>query len=197
MTLESLIDTYGYLAILVGTFFEGETVLVLGGLAAYREYLRLPWVILAAFVGTLCGDQLFFYLGRVHSQAILAKRPSWKARVEKAQKLVERFRNPLILVFRFLYGLRTVTPFVIGMSTVPTGQFVILNVIGAMVWAIIVGTGGYLFGSALEVVIGNIKHYELEAFAGIAVVGALIWFVYLYRRRAHKASLNESSQKPE
>jgi hypothetical protein len=122
MKLESLIDTYGYLAILVGTFFEGETVLVLGGLAAYREYLRLPWVILAAFVGTLCGDQLFFYLGRVHSQAILAKRPSWKARVEKAQKLVERFRNPLILVFRFLYGLRTVTPFVIGMSTVPTGQ---------------------------------------------------------------------------
>ena len=197
MKLESLIDTYGYLAILVGTFFEGETVLVLGGLAAYREYLRLPWVILAAFVGTLCGDQLFFYLGRVHSQAILAKRPSWKARVEKAQKLVERFQKPLILAFRFLYGLRTVTPFVIGMSKVPTGQFVILNVIGAMVWAIVVGTGGYLFGSALEVVIGNIKHYELEAFAGIAVVGSLIWFVYLYRRRAHKSFLNESSQKPE
>ena len=74
------------------------------------------------YFGTLCGDQLFFYLGRVHSQAILAKRPSWKARVENAQKLVERFRNPLILVFRFLYGLCTVTPFVIGMSTVPTGQ---------------------------------------------------------------------------
>ncbi|MBK5101143.1 MAG: hypothetical protein JJE15_09160 [Desulfobacteraceae bacterium] len=44
MTLESLIDTYGYLAILVGTFFEGETILILGGLAAYREYLGLPWV---------------------------------------------------------------------------------------------------------------------------------------------------------
>ena len=64
MTLQSLIDTYGYLAILVGTFFEGETILVLGGFAAYRGYLHLPWVIIAAFVGSLCGDQLFFFLGR-------------------------------------------------------------------------------------------------------------------------------------
>ena len=74
MSLESLIDTYGYLAILVGTFFEGETVLVLGGFAAHRGYLDLPGVILAAFVGTLLGDQLFFVLGRWHSEKILAKR---------------------------------------------------------------------------------------------------------------------------
>jgi membrane protein DedA with SNARE-associated domain len=54
VTLESIIETYGYWALLVGTFFEGETVLVLGGFAAHRGYLTLPWVILAAFIGSLC-----------------------------------------------------------------------------------------------------------------------------------------------
>jgi len=60
MPLDRLIDTYGYWAILVGTLLEGETILLLGGFAAYQGYLALPWVILAAFIGAFCGDQLFF-----------------------------------------------------------------------------------------------------------------------------------------
>jgi len=60
MDLQSIIEHYGYAAILIGTFFESETILVLAGLAAHQGYLVLSWVILAAFVGSLCGDQLFF-----------------------------------------------------------------------------------------------------------------------------------------
>jgi len=184
--LESLIDTYGYAAVLVGTFFEGETVLVLGGFASHRGYLALPWVIIAAFIGTLCGDQLFFFLGRKHSQTVLARRPSWKARADRAQRLLERFRTPLILVFRFMYGLRTVIPFVIGMSTVPTREFIFLNIIGALVWALVVGAGGYLFGNAMEIIIGDIKHYEREVLGAIAATGALVWIIYFYRLRMRR-----------
>jgi membrane protein DedA with SNARE-associated domain len=57
---ETILKTYGYWAIFIGTFAEGETILILGGIAAKLGYLALPWVILAAFVGGLCGDQLFF-----------------------------------------------------------------------------------------------------------------------------------------
>jgi membrane protein DedA with SNARE-associated domain len=192
MTLESLVDAYGYLAVLVGTFVEGETILVLGGFAAHRGYMALPWVILAAFIGSLCGDQLFFFLGRWHSQAILSKRPTWKSRVNKVQKLLERFRIPLILAFRFLYGLRTVAPFVIGMSSVPTVEFIFLNAAGALVWAAAVGTGGYLFGSALEILIGNIKHYEIQILGAIAAIGVLIWVIYFYCRRKRKTALIKS-----
>jgi len=193
MTLESLIDTYGYWAVFLGTFLEGETILVLGGLAAYQGYLGLPGVILAAFIGSLCGDQLFFFFGRRHSRSILVKRPSWQRRIDRAQKLLERFRPPLIVVFRFLYGLRTVAPFVIGMSSVSTVKFVLLNAVGALVWAIAVGAGGYLFGNAIEALIGNIKHYELQAFAGIAVIGALIWIIYFNRRRKRRKSSMRTS----
>ena len=174
MPLESVIDTYGYVAVLIGTFLEGETILVAGGFAAHRGYLALPWVIVAAFLGSLCGDQLFFFLGRRHSQAVLASRPTWKARADKANMLFERFRTVFILVFRFLYGLRSVCPFVIGMSSVPARQFILFNAIGALVWATVVGTGGYLFGSALEAVIGDAKKYEAEALLAIAIVGTLV-----------------------
>ncbi|MCG6943788.1 MAG: DedA family protein [Deltaproteobacteria bacterium] len=193
MTLESVVDSYGYLAVLFGTFVEGETILVLGGFAAHRGYLALPWVIVAAFFGSLCGDQLFFFLGRRHSQAVLARRPAWKARADKANRLLERFRTPFILVFRFLYGLRSVSPFVIGMSSVPVRQFILLNAIGALAWAVVVGTGGYLFGSALEMVIGDVKRYEVEALFAIAIIGLLVWTVHLYRGRKRTTS-SQSSQ---
>ena len=194
MSIESLIDTYGYLAVLVGTFLEGETVLVLGGFAAHRGYLHLPWVVLAAFIGSLMGDQLFFFLGRWHSQKVLTKRPLWRGRVEKAQKLIGRYRISFIVVFRFLYGLRTVAPFVIGMGNVPVPLFVFLNAVGAMVWAIAVGTGGYLFGNALEIFIGDVKNYELQAFGAIAAVGAGIWIFSITSRRRRRMLSVKASQ---
>ncbi|MCG2776797.1 MAG: hypothetical protein L6406_14070, partial [Desulfobacterales bacterium] len=82
----------------------------------------------------------------------------------------------------------TVAPFVIGMSSVPTAKFIFLNAAGALVWAAAVGTGGYLFGSALEIVIVNIKHYEIQILGAIAAIGVLIWVIYFYRRRKRKLS---------
>ena len=78
------------------------------------------------------------------------------------------------------------SPFVVGMSSVPTVQFVLLNGVGAMVWAVSVGTGGYLFGSALEMMIANIKHYEIQVLGIIAFVGVIIWAIHFYHRRKIK-----------
>jgi membrane protein DedA with SNARE-associated domain len=186
VTLESFINTYGYAAILIGTFLEGETVLVLGGFAAHRGYLELPGVILAAFVGSLCGDQLFFFLGRRHSHFILERRPAFKGKMERANRLITRFQTPLILGFRFLYGLRTVIPFALGVSTVAVVRFIVLNAIGALVWAAGVAVGGYLFGSALELAIGNLKHYEFRLFGAITITGIVIWALYFYRDRQNR-----------
>jgi membrane protein DedA with SNARE-associated domain len=95
----------------------------------------------------------------------------------------------VIIGFRFLYGLRTVTPFVIGMSSVPTGQFIFLNVVGVLVWAVVVGSASYLFGHAMEMALGDIKRYELKVLGAIAITGAVIWVLHFCRRRKRKASL--------
>lgn len=186
MTLENLLNHYGYAALVVGTFLEGETILVLGGIAAKLGYLKLPWVIASAFAGTLAGDQLYFYLGRRHGRKILAARPRWRTRAEKAQRLLNRFQRPVILGFRFLYGLRTVTPFVIGMSRVRTLTFLIYNILGALVWASIIGTLGFLFGHGLELILGDVKRLEITVLVGIAVAGMIGWAWHFFRSRAEK-----------
>jgi len=183
MTVETLIQHYGYLAVLVGTFLEGETVLVLAGFAAHRGYFDFPWVLLAAFAGTLFGDQLFFFLGRRYSTVLLRRRPGWVPRIARARKLIERHRVLVILSFRFIYGMRTVTPFALGMSEVKFREFLVLNAVGATAWTLAVGGAGYLFGQVLELFLGNLRHYELGIFAILAGIGALVWLIHFLRSR--------------
>jgi len=183
MTLESFLSTYGYAAILVGTFLEGETILILGGFASHLGYLKLPWVILAAFAGTLSGDQLFFYLGRKHREKIIKTFPSWAVRIKKAQMAMERYGNTLMLTFRFLYGLRTVMPFAIGMTRISAVKFFFFNMLSAFIWAVAIGTGGYLFGRTLELFLVDARHYEIEIMVIIILAGLLAWMIHFYRRR--------------
>jgi membrane protein DedA with SNARE-associated domain len=183
--LEHLIATYGYLAVAVGSFLEGETVLVVAGFAAHRGYMDFRCVVLAAFLGSLAGDQLYFFLGRKHGAALLARRPRWQARAAKVHRLLERRPALFIIAFRFgiVWGFRTVAPFVIGMSHVPTSRFALFNTIGAAAWALSVGALGYFFGHALQLVLGDVKRFELEAFLFLVAVGAGLWLWRSLRNR--------------
>ncbi len=183
MTLEYLINTYGYAAILIGTFFEGETVLVLGGAAARLSYLELQWVIICAFIGTFVGDNLFFILGRFKGQKIITRWPTWHERADNVMVMLEKRRVLVILGFRFVYGIRTVTPFVLGMSRVPIAEFMLLNAISAVVWACLFGAMGYLFGTSLEIILGDIRNYEVVILSAILFVGVLLWLIKAVRRK--------------
>jgi membrane protein DedA with SNARE-associated domain len=189
VSLETFFGTYGYPALLVGTFFEGETFLVLAGFAASMGYLEIPWVILVAFAGTLSGDQVFFYLGRRQSalvQSFLAHYPAWQNRVERVQRIIERYQTALVFIFHFLYGLRIAFLLVIGLSRIPAGRFLVLNFLSALVWAAVVGAVGYLFGSALAMIIGDLKGLESYILAGIALIGGMFGIFQLLGYRIMK-----------
>lgn len=189
MSLEAFFGTYGYPALLVGTFFEGETFLVLAGFAASLGYLDIPWVILVAFVGTFSGDQVFFYLGRRHSvmvQSFLDYYPAWQNRIGRVQGLIERYQTALVFVFHFLYGLRIAFLLVIGLSRIPAGRFFVLNFVSALVWAIVIGMVGYLFGSALAMIIGDLKDLENYILVGIAMIGGIFGILQVLSYRIMK-----------
>ncbi len=181
--METWIGEYGYLAVLLGTFLEGETILILAGFAAHRGYLALPWVICAGFIGTLLGDQLFFFLGRRHSEYLLKRKPHWKPRMDRVQAMVDNYRVWVILSFRFLYGLRTLIPFALGMSQVPLRLFLFLNLLGALIWSVAVGVAGFLFGQALEIFLGNLKRYELIVLLTLGGIGLIIWSLHFWRSK--------------
>lgn len=188
MDLAQVLQDYGYPALLLGTFLEGETIMVLGGLAAHLGYLSLDWVIACGFFGTFIGDQLFFLLGRRHGNSLLARRPSWQPRADRVFAILERHQNLLILGFRFLYGLRSVTPFAIGMSKVSYVRFAALNFIGAAIWAITVGLAGFYFGQAMESVLGDLKRYEVALMTGLICIASIVWLLHIFRQRRRNSS---------
>ena len=109
--------------------------------------------------------------------------PSWHERADKAMVLLEKRRVLVILGFRFVYGIRSVTPFVLGMSRVPIAEFMLLNAISAVVWACLFGALGYLFGTSLELVLGDIRNYELVILYAILFLGVLLWIMKMVRRK--------------
>lgn len=88
-----------------------------------------------------------------------------------------------MLSFRFVYGLRTVMPVAIGLSGYPPRRYLLLNGIGAAVWALALGAAAYHFGAILEGLLGNVKKYELWVLGALVVLGALLWL-----RRRFKAA---------
>jgi membrane protein DedA with SNARE-associated domain len=190
--LESFLAKYGYIAILLGTVFEGETIMIMGGFSAHRGYLKLlPWVILAGFVGNFIQNQVYFILGRRYGSRTVEKHPDWKPRLQQVSGWLQRFQSSLIIGMRFVPGFRTIGGVAIGMSDVSAGRFVVLNLIGAVLWAVVIGILGYLCGHAIELIMGDIKHLEVPILIGIAVVGGLLFF--FHRRRRGKVAANMNS----
>lgn len=187
MDLPGLIDTYGYWAVLVGAFLEGETILALAGLAAYRGYLDFYTVVVIAMIAGFLGDQFYFFLGRYKGARILARFPDMEERAHKFDALLARWHAPLIVCIRFMYGFRILGPIMLGMGRVPAWKFVVYNFIGAAIWAPLIAGLGYLFGSALEAVLHDLKRVELWAFAAVVVIGVSAFAIHRFRaRRAEK-----------
>ncbi len=174
MSIAGLISQYGYTALFFGAFLEGETFLILGGFAAHRGYLELPWVMVTAMVGGFLGDQFYFWLGRRHGSWVRARFPTLEPGFQRANRLIERHHMPLIVGVRFLYGVRTVGPVAIGMSGVPVWRFALLNGLGAVIWSVLIGGAGYVFGQVLQGLIEDVKSIEDKIILGILAV-SLAW----------------------
>jgi membrane protein DedA with SNARE-associated domain len=175
--LAHFIATYGYLAVFVGTLFEGETILLLGGFAAHRGHLSLPIVIVVAFAGSLLGDQTMFWIGHRYGKRLVKKWPNLERRVERVRPLLDRFGNVAALLFRFLYGLRNATPLAMAIGGFAPRRFVLLNAIGAAVWAVGVGTIGYLLGEAAALALPRAHRYQTFALVAILCAAAAFWIV--------------------
>ena len=190
--LESFIADYGYIAIILGTFFEGEAIMIMGGFSAHRGYLELlPWVILLGFLGNVIQNQVCFVLGRRYGTQSMQKYPAWKPRLQEVHQWLTRFQSPLIIGLRFVPGFRIIGAVAIGMSEVSPGRYFILNGIGAALWAVIFGLLGYLCGHTLELILGDIKHSEVPILVGIAVSAGL-WHFFNHLRRGKSLVIKNS-----
>ena len=187
LDINNLISQYGYAALVIGSVAEGETITLLGGVAAHQGLLKFWLVVISVALGGMIGDQLLYLLGRRFGGRILRRFARQKKRIQKAQRMIQRRPYLFVIGTRFMYGFRVIGPLLIGASRLPPKVFLPLNIVGAIIWALIFTTLGYLGGEAigpwLHHLDAHLKHWIWLILAVVLVVAAHWW---LKRREAKK-----------
>lgn len=183
--LEALVIRWGYLAIAFGIFLEGESVLILGGALAHRGLLSLPLVMLVAFLSAFAGDQFWFQMGRRYGRPLLSNHPKWLARLGAVQSRLQRYGDVFVFGFRFIYGIRTVTPALLGMSEYPRARFVVLNFAGVAIWSVAISYAGWALGAAFQRIMDQAVHAQ-KVIGAVLAAGLLVWLLITLVRRARR-----------
>jgi membrane protein DedA with SNARE-associated domain len=185
MTIELLIENYGLIAIFLGTAFEGETAAFLGGVVSHRHLLTYWSASLTASAGSFVADQTLFFAGRYARHYSFVRKITGQPILARVTDLLERHPTGFIFAFRFLLGLRTISPIVIGTSRVPMMTFVALNAAAAIVWGQFFTALGYLFGHAIEQSLGYLPlHRHMLIALAAAVLVLIAGFVMRKRKLA-------------
>jgi undecaprenyl-diphosphatase len=154
----------------LGLVVPGETMVILGGVAAHGGHLSLAAVIAAAIAGAVVGDQVGFVVGRRYGSRFLgrvAASPHRRGQVDRALALVRRRGATAVALGRWAAALRALVPGIAGMSGMGRLPFTVANVLGGALWAVAMAVAGFLAGASYK---------ALESRLGIAadVVLALV-----------------------
>lgn len=186
MDINSLIEHYGYAALLLGSMAEGETITLLGGVAAHQGLLKFPLVVLSVALGGMIGDQLLYLMGRRYGDRILSRFKKHQKKITRAQKLINRHPYLFVIGTRFMYGFRIIGPILIGASRLPPKIFLPLNIVGALIWALLFTSLGYVGGEVIAPWLHKLNEHAKHWIWLVAVV-ALVWFArYWFKRRESK-----------
>lgn len=186
--ISAFVASWGYFAVFAGTLLEGESILIAAGFAAHRGLLDWPAVVLVAIAGGTLGDQLAFLLGRWKGAALIERFPALARHKPRVDDLLARYDAFLIIMVRFLYGLRIAGPLILGSSPVPLLRFALFNLMGATLWAVLVAGAGYVFGVAINAFIADFKKIEEFVLIGILALAGALWLWRRFRTQTHADS---------
>jgi membrane protein DedA with SNARE-associated domain len=187
--------TYGYWAVLllvavesVGIPVPGETMLLSAAIyAGLTHQLNIALVIAAAAVGAILGDNVGYLLGRAGGYRLLHRYGRYirldERRLRLGEYLFLRHGGTVVFCGRFVAVLRMWAAFLAGTHRMPWRPFLACNAAGGVVWATLMGLGGYLLGHNVERVAGPVGT-ALMVLAALVVVGGL---VYLHRHEQRLA----------
>lgn len=194
--LAPTLDRYGYTAIAglimledFGIPVPGETILVLGAIYAGAGRLNIILVALLGFVGAVAGDNIGYLIGRFGGRRLVEKFGRYvlltPERIGKAESFFTRYGGGIIVVARFIEGLRQANGIIAGLTGMPWARFLTYNALGAALWVGIWVTLGVMAGEHIDTLYPLVLRYEtyLTIAVGIGIL-ALIACAVLRRRAA-------------
>ena len=175
--MELFLQEFGYVALMIGTFFEGETAILIASSLIYQGFFDAVPTVFAGFAGSFVSDWLYYLIGRLNGKYFIDRRPKLKAKLEPVRSLFQKHQLQILLSYRFLYGFRVIIPIVIGMSRVTPSQFLLFSVIGGLFWASIVSAVGYLIGRFFEIRASSFEENIVVIVIAFATFGLTLGYV--------------------
>jgi membrane protein DedA with SNARE-associated domain len=181
----------------LGVPLPEDISLILGGFLAHKGAANLPMMMVVGFAGILAGDSLIFYFGRRLGSKVGRKPGGFFARVitpekrAKVEGLFQKHGHKVVMVARFMPGVRAVTYFTAGSVGMPYWRFIFWDGLAALLSAPVFVFLGFHFGSELDYLIGKLKEGQYVVLGTAAVLG-LGWF--LWKRRKASIERQEAAQ---
>lgn len=182
--LQPVVDQYGYVAVGLIVMAEGfgvpapgMTIIIVAAFFAGLGQLSLILVALVAFFGALVGDSIGFFIGKFAGEPLAKRYGKYifltPKRLEKASAYFKQKGGRIILVARFIDGLRQVNGIIAGLSEMRWLHFLMFNAIGAAAWVATWSLAGYFGGRHIQLFI-RLQLYLFIA-AALAIVGLITY----------------------
>ena len=166
--------------VVVAPWLPGESLLLTAGTLAGTGLLDIailaPVFIVAAFLGDLSN----YMIGRLLGRRLLSKPRRWlkPEHVVKAHEFYDRHGGKAIVFARYLPIVRTLAPFVAGITRMSIKRFLVFDAIASVSWVTIFMGAGYWFGT-----VPWVKDNLAFMLVGVVLASMLPGFiVYLVRR---------------
>ncbi len=182
--MEAYIEKFGYIGILAGTFLEGETTVLIGGILSKLGYMNIYKVFIFAFIGTFAGDFTFFSVGKVFGRSIVDKYEFLSSKVPIADKIIKKHGSFIVFIIRFLVGVRAVVLVLLGCTNIKVSKFFLFSIANSILWSLVVSAIGYVFGNVVYMIVKDIKQYEWYIISAIILL--IIIFIFIYRHIMEK-----------
>ena len=174
--LVSLLESLAF----VGTFIPGMIIVLFVGFASANGVLDLGDLIWFVAIGGIIGDSLSYYLGTKGTKFFRLENKFFKySHLEKGKEFFEQHGSKSIFLGRFIGPIRSIVPFIAGLTHLRKGVFLFWDIISGFAWATTILLLGYFFGQtakALEMWITRVGIFLL-------ILGAISIFLWLLKKR--------------
>ena len=145
----SNLATYGYIGLFLYSLGGGFIALVGAGVLSYMGKMDLATSMAVAFIANSIGDVMLFYMARYQKKTMMEGIRKHRRKLALSHVMMKKYGSWIILIQKFVYGIKTLIPIAIGLTKYDFKKFAILNVFSAAVWALTFGLGSYFSGNAL------------------------------------------------
>ncbi len=191
---QHFVEQYGYWAVFIWTFIEGESVFVAAS-ALTAAGIMEPWkVIMVAASGAFSGHLVFFMLGRWKGMSIIESIPFLERHHPKANLILDKYAHWSIFIFQYLYGTRIAAALLFGCSSIEFWRFFLLQIVNCMSWSLIIYAVGRALGTAGLAIL---HHFGMVGLIGVIAVAGCIGMLLYFRFGHHHIKNHLNNMKDE